>query len=109
MTGASIVASPDPVFNPPKHSSPITGNMNTAQAHTTPRARTSTKSSNSTTPSVSSGRRGSSTGQMQRKKCNMRTIIVNCNSIAGKKKAEIAHLLDYIAPDAAIFTETKLL
>ena len=87
MTGASIVASPDPVFNPPKHSSPITGNMNTAQAHTTPRARTSTKSSNSTTPSVSSGRRGSSTGQMQRKKCNMRTIIVNCNSIAGKKKS----------------------
>ncbi len=38
---------------------------------------------------------------------NWRTLVINCNSIVGKR-AEFGYLLEYTNPDAIILTETKI-
>ena len=89
-------------FNPPTHSSPVhvpsSGNVMHAP-HRIP-SRTS----------VGSPKASLSTSVAYRsppKKNNLRTLIVNCNSIQGKA-ASFASVANYIDPDIILGTESKL-
>ena len=130
----SSIASPDSVFLPPRHSSPLLAKQN-SRDHLPPknlsRSRATSRSSSLTPdvhlngprnlpsnvsshcstrisqPSSQSTKQDHTEDFLQSKKNNWRTLIVNCNGAAGKR-AELAHLFETTQLGAVIFCETKL-
>ena len=110
----------DAVFDPIRHSSPVGSNRaNSERLPSTsnltsrgPRLMSSVSSPHSTQRSTRfisdpGPSHISEPDQLPQKENNWRTLVINANSVAGKK-AELAALIEYTCPDSILITETKL-